>query len=250
MQKHNPQAGTVPDVSAVWSWGLPLASALVIGVLAAVLPSGDTYEEVLRSEHGIIEIATVAACAVGFVLSLKLAWRGPDVPYRKCFRIYMLLFGEEASWGQHYIGWEATEYFRENNTMNETNLHNLTNAFEQVPKAILHIAAIVGGLLWPLFLARRWSNGPEWLHWLMPTMAVVPSVVLGLGFRLWERILVWFNIEPVYTVIDKWKELKEGNELFLVYFLAIYVASLAVRTAPATQSQRTANRLSAKRDFR
>ena len=258
MLKHNPRAGAAPDVLPVWSWGLPLTTALVIGVLAAVLPPGDTYERVLRSEYGIIEIATLAACLVGFVLSLKLAWRGPDLPYPKSFRLYMLLFaagfvflfGEEASWGQHYIGWGTPDYFAEHNSMGETNLHNLTNAFEQVPKAILHIAAILGGLLWPLFLARRWSNGPEWLHWLMPTMAVVPSVVLGLGFRLWERILVWFNIEPVYTVIDKWKELKEGNELFLVYFLAIYVASLAVRTAPTTQSQRTANRLSAKRGFR
>ena len=213
MHTQNPRAGAGNDLSPVWSWGLPLASALVIGVLAAVLPSGDTYELVLRSEYGVIEIATLAACAVGFVLALKLAWRGPDLPYRTAFRLYMLLFaagfvflfGEEASWGQHYIGWGTPGYFAEHNTMGETNLHNLTNAFEQVPKAILHIAAIVGGLLWPLFLARRWPSAPEWLHWLMPTMVVVPSVVLGLAFRLWERILV--------------------------YFLAIYVASLAKRTA-------------------
>lgn len=239
MHTQNPRAGAAPDLSSVWSWGLPLASALVIGVLAAVLPPGDTYELVLRSEYGVIEIATLAGCVVGFVLSLKLAWRGPDLPYRIAFRLYMLLFaagffflfGEEASWGQHYIGWETGEYFAEHNTMGETNLHNLSNAFEQVPKIVLHIAAVVGGLLWPLFLARRWQGAPEWLHWLMPTLVVVPSVVLALAFRLWERVLVWLNVEPVYTVIDKWKELKEGNELFLVYFLALYVASLAKRTA-------------------
>ncbi len=239
MHKHNPRAGVTPDVSPVWSWGLPLASALVIGLLAALLPSGDTYELLLRSEYGVIEIATLAACVAGFVLSVKLAWRWPAMAYRTAFRLYMVvfaagfffLFGEEASWGQHYIGWETRGYFADHNTMGETNLHNLTNVFEQLPKAVLHIAAIVGGLLWPLFLARRWPSAPDWLHWLMPTVAVIPSVVLGLAFRLWERILVWFNIEPAYTVIDNWKELKEGNELFLVYFLAIYVGSLVKRTA-------------------
>lgn len=239
------RTGAVQDVSPVWSWGLPLASALVIGVLAALLPSGDTYELLLRSEYGVIEIATLAACLAGFVLSVKLAWRGPDLPYRTAFRFYMVvfaagfffLFGEEASWGQHYIGWETRGYFADHNTMGETNLHNLTNVFEQLPKAVLHIAAIVGGLLWPLFLARRYQDGPEWLRWLMPTAVVVPSVVLAIAFRVCERILVWLDIEPAYTVIDNWKELKEGNELFLVYFLTIYVGSLAKRTALAAAAR-------------
>ena len=49
--------------------------------------------------------------------------------------IYFFL--EEISWGQHYLKWETFEIFKELNNQGETNIHNISNIFDQVPRGIL-----------------------------------------------------------------------------------------------------------------
>ncbi len=49
--------------------------------------------------------------------------------------IYYLL--EEVSWGQHFFGWNTPEIFNELNNQNETNLHNISEIFNQLPRILL-----------------------------------------------------------------------------------------------------------------
>ncbi|MDC0415786.1 hypothetical protein OAM12_00815 [Candidatus Pelagibacter sp.] len=56
-------------------------------------------------------------------------------------KIIALIFylGEEISWGQHFFNWETSEWFIINNNQKETNLHNITNLLDQLPRTIVLI---------------------------------------------------------------------------------------------------------------
>ena len=49
--------------------------------------------------------------------------------------IYFLF--EEISWGQHYLKWETNKTFMILNNQGETNIHNISNIFDQLPRGIL-----------------------------------------------------------------------------------------------------------------
>ncbi len=44
------------------------------------------------------------------------------------FGIFLLIFGEEISWGQRIFGWNSFGIFKEYNVQNETNIHNFSNS--------------------------------------------------------------------------------------------------------------------------
>jgi len=59
------------------------------------------------------------------------------------FYLYFLgltfFFFEEISWGQHFFNWQSPEFFLNNNKQKETNIHNISNLFNQVPRSLLLI---------------------------------------------------------------------------------------------------------------
>ena len=46
-------------------------------------------------------------------------------------------FGEEISWGQQFFKWETPEFFKNYNNQNETNIHNISNLFDQFPRTLV-----------------------------------------------------------------------------------------------------------------
>ena len=48
-------------------------------------------------------------------------------------------FFEEISWGQHFLNWETPIFFNFNNQQGETNLHNISNLFNELPRTLLLI---------------------------------------------------------------------------------------------------------------
>lgn len=72
------------------------------------------------------------------------------------FALALLVLMEEMSWGQHWIGWQAGEFFAANE-QNETNLHNFaTHRFEAVYYTLAFLAFVALPAVWP-------SNPPKWL---------------------------------------------------------------------------------------
>ena len=51
----------------------------------------------------------------------------------------MYFFFEEISWGQHIFKWESSNFFLVNNNQGETNIHNISNLFDQLPRGLLLI---------------------------------------------------------------------------------------------------------------
>lgn len=106
---------------------------------------------------------------------------------------FFVAFGEEASWGQHWLGFSTPEELKKLNAQEETNLHNLwlIDSYEGDGEKKKGLAAlllnsnrlfdlIVIGLFWLLPLAAHWRTPlRSWLErWGTPVAAAPFALVL------------------------------------------------------------------------
>jgi len=227
----------LPDLSRTVSVGLPFALLGALLAVGALSYGSGFYATFIRSELGVIENGTALLALLVAVLAIR-AWRETRVMApRWFFRLWMAFFvlggvflaGEEISWGQHFFHWASPQYFRGANIQGETNIHNLWHLSEILPKFLLHTAAVLGGILWPLIAGRGRIPAPKapgFLYWLMPTRAVVSAASIAIGIRVVERVLANMHLREKGLAYN---EFKEANELFLILFVAFYLASLVVR---------------------
>ena len=102
------------------------------------------WEYKIWIENGLIE--NLQAIILGFTIFYLISF------YRKLFKfsylkIFILLeilglsffFFEEISWGQHFIGFSTPNFLSDINNQNEFNLHNISNLFNELPKALVFI---------------------------------------------------------------------------------------------------------------
>lgn len=237
MTRPAPDSIDPPDLPRGVSHRLPVALLGGLVLLGAPIYGTVLYDELMRSEQGLIENATVVLALIASAVAVY-AWHLTAVMRPQWLMKTWLAFfivggvflaGEEISWGQHMFGWESPAWFAQQNIQRETNLHNLFHAGEQIPKLLLHLAAIFGGILWPLLVARGVIGAPRVgssLYWLLPTGAVMPTAVIAIAIRVLERILANSGLKQSGVSI---KEFKELNELFLILFAVLYLASLVVR---------------------
>ncbi len=221
---------------------LPLAALSVLAVLSVALWNDPAvYFRALSSELGLIESATVAFALVGAAGAFWLfanRRRLPHPPLGWWFGFFGLglvfLAGEEASWGQHWFGWDTGETF-EGNLQNETNFHNMSQIAEQVPKNLLALSALIGGIVWPIYAALK-KRAPVlggWFGWVFPDARIWIAAAIAWSLRIPDRLLVAFDLDdgalrPLFVAN------KEAIELFLVLFLVAYVFSIVARmNAPA-----------------
>ena len=122
----------------------------------------------LYGEDGWIEILTVIFLLVAIFFGVMFLLLN-KVPSHGWIRWWMVLLilgsiyfaGEEASWGQHLFGYNTPEYWLNFNDQGETNLHNTSPLFDQLPRTLLSVAALIGGVLAPLYFlfAQRHQTG-------------------------------------------------------------------------------------------
>lgn len=227
----------LPDLPPAVSTGIPFVLFGVLLVVGASTYGSDFYVTFIRSEAGVIENGTALLAlmvAGAAVLALRTSHvMAPSWFFRGWLGFFVLgglfLAGEEISWGQHVFHWASPQYFRDTNIQGETNLHNLTHLSEIIPKFLLHTAAIVGGIIWPLVAGRGRvpaPRAPEFFYWLMPTRAVLWAASIAIAIRVIERILANSGLKAQGFALNEYKEV---NELFLVLFVLFYLASLTVR---------------------
>ncbi|MAA74819.1 MAG: hypothetical protein CMN28_08940 [Salinisphaeraceae bacterium] len=221
-----------------WFWlGLPIV--LYLGHFAARLVGEAFYETWMHGEFGVTEMVTLAILASSIVIAglcLPMARRlghGLLTAWLIVFLLGVIYFcGEEASWGQHIMGWEASAEWAALNDQNETNLHNtdgiVGSLLDQLPRTLLTFGALIGGFLLPLIRRLRDrpldADGP-W-YWIMPT-----GVCMAIGL-----------IAPLASVPGKIAESMLGEapmpldisqgeikELLLALFILIYALSLWLR---------------------
>jgi hypothetical protein len=204
--------------------GLPLFVILLPLVWYAITGKYSVF----KGEAGIIENMTVLflVLAIGFcIASLSRANRLQLSGFLKAW-LFILIMGaayfalEEISYGQHMFGWGTAETWKELNDQDETNLHNVHSLFDQVPRALLSLGILIGGIIMPLYRRFRDIRLDESsrFYWQWPTL---DCVTIGLMVIL---------IRPVLTVVET-KAINTGEmkENLIALFILLYCVSIHSR---------------------
>ncbi|TNF87991.1 MAG: hypothetical protein JSU67_04485 [Gammaproteobacteria bacterium] len=204
--------------------GLPLLMVLFPFIWFAIVGN----DRMLKGEAGIIENLTVVflVVAIGYCISSISLSNRLGLPGLLRAWLFILILGsayfalEEISYGQHMFGWGTSESWKELNDQDETNLHNVHAIFDQVPRALLTLAILVGGVVLPLY---RHFRGIELsqdsrFYWQWPTM---DCVTIGLLVIL---------IRPALSVVDfEFINTGETKENLFALFIMLYCVSIQFR---------------------
>ena len=265
-----PEHAAAPrDVGPLLWLGVPLASLAILWT--SPLLGHETWDLLIANEIGFLEIGTVVMLLPAVVLSLLVFRRRRMLPRGVGWLVLLgglaaLYFaGEEISWGQTYFHWKTPQGMSELNKQHETNLHNLEllkygpwvdlldDVLNNIPRQLMLIMCLVGGVILPLALRRRLA-APEarrsFWHWALPTWRLVPPALLALGSTMPEKLynaLIKHNPDATkwprdsyafLAFIDPAGEYKEFCYalVILVYMVSIYrrAKSQATSNSPRT----------------
>ncbi len=192
----------------------------------------------LKGEFGIVENMTVLflLVAIGFCGSAIIKVNKLGITSFLRAWLFVLILGaayfalEEISYGQHMFGWDTAETWKELNDQGETNLHNVHALFDQLPRALLTLGILIGGVILPLYRHLRQIRLEESnrLYWQWPTL---DCVTIGLLVILIRPILSVFETDIINT-----GELKEN--LFALFIL-LYCVSIHNRLKRKVASAET-----------
>ncbi len=213
---------------------------LALPVIVAAIPYiarfiGVNTDGYMYGEAGIIENLTVIFLVVSIIACLLYLFTKEKIRFSS-FKIWMILFllgaiyyaGEEISWGQHYFGWGTPEQWTEFNDQQETNLHNTAAIFDQIPRTLLSLAALIGGVLVPVYrkIKNHIPNKESFIDWLLPTYVCLPAALLSLLVSWHEKIYEFLEVD-IPTVLDI--RAGETKECLLALFMMMYALSIWYR---------------------
>ncbi|MEO0393093.1 MAG: hypothetical protein AAF213_07595 [Pseudomonadota bacterium] len=213
----------------LWLW-LPLGFFLIstIGeqfasqeIVAWLGSEGSPYELI---QFAIMVIALAIAVFVLFKMDHQRRWLMAYMGIAAIACLYVA--GEEISWGQHLLDWRTPEFWSSINDQNETNLHNTSSWLDQKPRILLIIGVYMGGLIIPLLMRVRPSALPQRFSVLYPTSQFAVTALICLFAKLSDKI----GDATDYYVY--WRG-AENEELFIYYFVMIYLLLMAQRLVPA-----------------
>lgn len=186
---------------------------LVLGVTIAGAITALISEELFMSyftvEDGLVETLTaVFLLTAGFMM----AWRAFSLRSGKSAwfiitslfiaLLFVFVGGEELSWGQRIFEVESSEFFKENNSQAETNLHNLVVGDVKLNKLIfgkiLTAGLFIYTLLFPLFyrrseIFRKWIN-----YFYIP----VPKMHQSAVFVISSLIIALLDVSRKWEVLE------------------------------------------------
>jgi hypothetical protein len=208
--------------------GLPIL--FILGQIGIELFVPDARMPALHSEGGIHEALQSIFLLFALLLALFTALRADVKIVRLVSAVAALcifyVLGEEISWGQHLLNWDTPAYWAQFNDQNETNLHNTSSWLDQKPRLILFIGIVIGGLIIPAL--RRWKPQalPSVFAPLYPSDRLIPA---SLG------VLVPYMVQDLAERAFNtgvFERVSEVQELYMYYFVFLYMWELARRNAP------------------
>lgn len=166
----------------------------------------DRFHLVYAAEDGPAEWGTMICLFASFVVlaryALGFGCRGQKkAMWIMAFGAFLFFFasGEEISWGQRIIGWEAGDIFTDNSYREETNLHNLKIGEIKLVKVLFGNVLTVVLLCWLVGLTVMYRKAPSIARladrWAVPVagyrhaaIILLASVVVALVElqRKWE----------------------------------------------------------------
>lgn len=177
----------------------------------------------------VIGAAFITACTI-FVKCRKSAskWLLSWIGLAAICSFYVTF--EEISWGQHFLDWGTPEFWTEVNDQQETNFHNTSSWLDQKPRLILEIGVLVGGLIMPLIMKLKPALLPARFAIIYPpaTLGVVAAVAV------FVKIADKIGDKTEMILFERGSEV---IELYLFYFVLLYLFEMKKRMLPAKQEE-------------
>lgn len=182
------------------------------------------YTGVLAKEDGPIEWVTVIglllACGVCLyrVISLR---KDKNISFLAVWAFLALVCffgaGEEISWGQRIFNIESSEWFKQNNAQQETNLHNLIVEGKKVNKIIF--SALLGLSLLTYLLVftlayRRFAGFKRFCDYM------------GVPIAHYHQVVAWFTVAIVAEALIK--DVSRSSELFESAAVFVFLMNLSL----------------------
>lgn len=215
----------------IWLLG-PITIFLIPYISRIITDQAYTF---MYMESGWVELSTVVFLVFTIIFSILFIKNHNflDQSWLKVWFILLILgsiyfAGEEASWGQHFFGWSTPDAWSVINDQQETNLHNTSAIFDQIPRTLLSLAAVIGGFLVPLFqkISNKYPAPGTAQYWFWPTYVCIPVAILSLVVSWHEKAYEIFGSE-VPSILDiRSGEVKES---LLALFMMIYALSVWYR---------------------
>ncbi len=231
-QKSAPPEGPAdPDrLPRIWWLWLPLAVALALLLLGQFSPR--FYDHWIGSEdRGLLELSHVVVPLASMLLAIKILFMPQLREIRALYGLVALIAiaclyiaGEEASWGQHYLGWATPEGWQALNDQGETNLHNISSWFDQKPRALLEAAIVIGGILVPLFALWKPQLRQGRFALVLPPLACLPVALLAEVSKLTDRLA-----DVLGPAAHLFRRASEVQELYFYLFILLYLIILRRR---------------------
>ena len=205
---------------------------LVLGLVAVILLIGFVLVftnlplfERYTVEDGFVEWLTVIGLLMGsytcFVRAVQLR------PYRSwlfitgCALLGLLLFfgaGEEISWGQRIFGIESSDYFKQNNTQGETNLHNLVVNGVRINRWVFSFFMTAFMAFYVVVMPMLYRN-KKWMQRFVTYCGIpLPKIYQALAF------VILFALTTLIPH-EKRAELLEMGTAFLLFLIIRYPAN-------------------------
>ncbi len=176
-------------------------------------------------EDGVVEWLTVIglllASATCFSRAVQLRAYRSWLFITGCILLGLLLFfgaGEEISWGQRIFGIESSEYFQQNNTQGETNLHNLIVGGVRVNRWVFSFFMTAFMAFYVIFMPLLYRN-KKWMQRFVTYCGIpLPKVYQAVGF------VVLFALTTLIPH-EKRAELLEAGAAFMFFLIIRFPAN-------------------------
>ncbi|MBI1326575.1 MAG: hypothetical protein GC136_02930 [Alphaproteobacteria bacterium] len=208
----------------MWFFLYALPILLFIAQIAIELLVPQTHIAAFHNEGGphetfeaLLLLGGILFAAKGMMLSHKQGDKPLFIWFLLAFLGCFYTCGEELSWGQHIFEWHTPEFWAGVNNQNETNLHNTSALFDQIPRLILFLGVVGGALLLPL--GPRFSlRYPKLLERIRPPASFWLIAVFVIFFHFAKHMGAILPLQ--------FERPKEVEEVYLFYFVSLYLWTL------------------------
>ncbi len=195
------------------------------------------------NENGLVEIIQCIFLLLAifyFFNFFKHLWPKYKNSYFAFFLIFyftglLYYFFEEISWGQHFFQWDSPKFFLDFNNQNETNLHNMSNLFNELPRTFLLIWCSFSFLTIHLINKNKKLN--KYIIFIFPNKNLKKISFLLIFFFFPDLVIDKLNLHPghpvdytthirLYEIVDflsfNFIRLSELHELIFDYYILVH----------------------------
>ena len=198
----------------------------MLGILTYEAKTG--FNQIIWKESGLVEYLQVffLLLTIFFIsIFIKKEYFGLKSLEKLLIFFYFLgvnyYFFEEISWGQHIFGWQSSDFFLEINSQDETNIHNVSSLFNELPRNLLFVWCALT-FLW----VRRISFKNNFLQkFIFPNIKLKYISYLILFFFIPDFLINKLDLAPGTSAIND-KDIFFNKFFHLISFNFIRLSEL------------------------